>query len=284
MPAALPWRGSHQCTLKPEQNGMTSSERWEKAQEYEQSFWQSIAEEVAQDSLGRIDFYSWRAGELRKRFEGLGLAKLTDGSRRIVELGSGPIGVIGYLPGRDRTALDPLNRFYAANEHLCRLRNPDVRYLDAAGEDIPLDDGAWDLVIMENCIDHTQDPGRVMREIHRLLKPGGTLYLTVNGRSRPGYWVHRLLAKLELDPGHPHTFTKTRFQRFIREHGFEIAWFDAGSWWSAWKHDLLAKSMRARAKGLLGVSEHLLSCVATKPGGQSFPAGKGGQVPVDGGS
>lgn len=256
---------------------MTSSQRWEKAQEYEQSFWRSIAEEVAQDSLGRIDFYPWRAGELRKRFEALGLTSLMDGSSRIVELGSGPIGVIGYLPGTTRIALDPLNRFYSANAHLCRLRNPEVRYLNAAGEDIPLGSEEWDLVIMENCIDHTQDPVQVMSEIRRLLKPGGTLYLTVNGRSRPGYWVHRLLARLELDPGHPHTFTKSRLQNFIRTNGFDIAWFDQGSWWSAWKQDLLAKSMRARAKGLLCVSEHLLSCVATKPGGQSFRALNGGQ-------
>ena len=263
---------------------MTSSERWGRAQEYEQAFWRSIAEEVAHDSLERIDFYSWRAGELRKRFEALGLAELMDGSRRIVELGSGPIGVIGYLPGKSRTAVDPLNRFYADNEHLSRLRNPDIHYLDAPGEDIPLEDEAWDLVIMENCIDHTQDPGRVMQEIHRLLKPGGTLYLTVNGRSRPGFWVHRLLARLELDPGHPHTFTKKRFQRFVQEHGFEISWFHAGSWWAAWKHDLLARSMRARAKGLLCVSEHLLSCVATKPSDRSLTSGNGEQGQVRGGS
>ena len=244
---------------------MTSTERWDRAQQYEQSFWQSIAEEIARDSVGRIDFYQWRAGELKKRLSRLGLDSVLDGSRRILELGSGPIGVIGYLPGRDRVAVDPLNRFYSTSEHLTRLRNPEVTYLDSQGEDIPLETGAYQLVIMENCIDHTQDPDQVMSEIVRLLEPGGTLYMTVNARSRLGYWVHRGLARLELDPGHPHTFTAKRFEDFVRRHGFDMREFEVGSWWAAWKGDLRGESLRAKAKGILCVSEHLLSCVAIKP-------------------
>ena len=245
---------------------MTSTERWDRAQEYEQGFWQSIAEEIARDSVERIDFYRWRAGELEKRLSRLGLEWLLDGSCRILELGSGPIGVIGYLPGRERIAVDPLNRFYSTSEHLTKLRNPAVTYLDSQGEDIPLETGAYQLVIMENCIDHTQDPEKVMSEIVRLLEPGGVLYMTVNARSRLGYWVHRLLARLELDPGHPHTYTARRFEAFIRRHGFGMAEFEVGSWWAAWKKDLLGGPLRAKAKGLLFVSEHLVSCVATMPG------------------
>jgi len=244
---------------------MTSTERWARAQEYEQGFWQSIAEEIARDSVERIDFYRWRAGELEKRLRNLRLEGLLDGSSRILELGSGPIGVIGYLPGRDRVAVDPLNRFYSTSEHLTKLRNPDVTYLDSPGEDIPLETGTYQLVIMENCIDHTRDPESVMSEIVRLLEPGGVLYMTVNARSRLGYWVHRLLARLELDPGHPHTYTARRFEGFVRRHGFEIKEFDVGSWWAAWKADLLSGTLRARAKGILFVSEHLVSCVARKP-------------------
>jgi SAM-dependent methyltransferase len=251
---------------------MTTTKRWARAQQYEQGFWQSIAEEIAQDSVERIDFYRWRAGELEKRLRRLGLDNLLDGSSRILELGSGPIGVIGYLPGRDRVAVDPLNRFYATSEHLTRLRNPEVRYLDSPGEEIPLTTGGYQLVVMENCIDHTQDPEQVMSEIVRLLVPGGTLYMTVNARSRLGYWVHRLLARLELDPGHPHTFTAKRFENFVSRHGFEIREFEVGSWWAAWKGDLWGKSLRAKAKGVLLVSEHLLSCVATKsPNGGDPP-------------
>jgi SAM-dependent methyltransferase len=245
---------------------MATKARWKQAQEYEQGFWEGVASEIADDSLGRIDFYEWRAGELRKRLDRLGLGWVVDGSSDIAEFGSGPVGVIGFLPGGRRIAVDPLNRFYSRNEHLTRLRDPSVEYLEVEGEATGLPAGSFDMVVMENCIDHTQDPEAVMREIRRILRPGGVLYLTVNGRSRPGYYVHRALARLALDPGHPHTYTAGRFRRMVERHGFEVAEFEVGSWWAAWKEDLLSARRRPLAKAVLGVSEHLLSAVATRGG------------------
>lgn len=243
---------------------MTTRERWKRAQEYEAGFWESVARDVAQKSEGRINFYEWRAGELRRRLEHLGLQSLVDGTARIAELGSGPVGIVGFLPAEERVAVDPLDPFYSANEHLAKHRPSGVTYMAGSGEDLPLESGRYDLVIMENCIDHTREPGLVMKEIRRLLTADGILYLTVNGRSRPGYWMHRLLARLELDPGHPHTFTEGRFRRFLDRHGFELLEFEAGSWWESWKHDLSSPTLRHKAKGLLLVSEHLLSAVARK--------------------
>ncbi len=241
---------------------MATRERWEQAQAYEAGFWEGVAGQAANNSLQRLDFYEWRAGQLVERLRALGKGRLVSGEARILELGSGPIGVVGYLPGKARVAVDPLDGFYASNPHLAAHRRADVTYVEAGGEDVPLESEAWDLVIMENCIDHTQDPAAVMREIRRLLAPDGTLYLTVNGRSRLGYYMHRLLAKMALDPGHPHTFTVSRFRRFLEAHGFEISWFDAESLARAWIGDLRGPGLRPRAKALLGVSEHLLSAIA----------------------
>jgi hypothetical protein len=132
------------------------------------------------DALVAIDFYEWRAGELTKRLRGLGEDGLLSGQARIVEMGSGPVGVLGFLPGSRRVAVDPLNGFYASNARLTELRNPEIEYVEAPGEAVPLPSGEWDLVIMENCIDHVQDVDAVMKEIDRLLGPRGLLYLTVN--------------------------------------------------------------------------------------------------------
>lgn len=242
---------------------MISQDRWEKAQEYEQGFWEGVAERVAAGSYGQIDFYEWRAGELLKKLEAAGLPAPSETSG-IVELGSGPVGVLGFLPGHDRVAVDPLNRYYSSNDKLTELRNPAVTYLSAPGEDVPLESGKYDMVIMENCIDHTQDPDTVMSEIHRLLAPNGILYLTVNARSRPGYWVHRFLARYALDPGHPHTYTEGRFKKMIERHGFDVVQFEAGSWAKAWWDDLITNRVKSRMKGVLFVSEHLLSAVAQK--------------------
>jgi SAM-dependent methyltransferase len=244
---------------------LATTERWKKAQAYEQGFWEGVARRAAEGSMGQIDFYEWRAGSLKQRLESLGMGELLDGTARIAELGSGPVGVVGFLPGVERVAIDPLNGFYAQNEELTAFRNPEVRYIEAEGEEVPLESAAYDLVIMENCIDHVRDVNAVMSEIHRVLAPGGVLYLTVNARSRLGYWIHRVLARLALDPGHPHTFTAGRFNAMLRRGGFEILEFEAGSWWKAWKEDLSSGRWKGRAKGVLLVSEHVLAAVARKP-------------------
>jgi SAM-dependent methyltransferase len=244
---------------------MATKERWLKAQEYERGYWESMAREIAGDPREQLGFYEWRAGQLRLRLDRLGRGDLLDGTGRIAELGSGPVGVVGSLPGRRRVAVDPLNLAYAENAGLVALRDPEVDYLDTPGEDLPFAADSFDLVIMENCIDHVRDVDGVMSEIRRVLVPGGVLYLTVNARSSVGYLVHRLLARAVLDPGHPHTFTSRRFRRMIARHGFELLEFEEASRAKAWLDHLRSPQVRHRVKALLGVAEHLLSAVAVKP-------------------
>jgi SAM-dependent methyltransferase len=242
---------------------MATRERWLRAQEYERGYWESMAEEIAADPGDQLGFYQWRAGQLSGRLKRLELDRALDGRRAILELGSGPVGVVGSLRGR--VAVDPLNDAYARPPNLVALRDPAVDYLANAAENLPLDSASFDLVIMENCIDHVQDMDAVMSEIRRVLVPGGVLYLTVNSRSAVGYWVHRALARVSLDPGHPHTFTSGRFRRLIERHGFDIREFEEASRFQAWLEHLRSPAIRHRIKALLGVAEHLLSAVATKP-------------------
>lgn len=243
---------------------MTSPERWMRAQEYEAGYWQAVAKDAAENSLGKIDFYDWRAGELVKRLRDLGLDESLRSESRVVELGPGPVGLLGFLPGQTRVSVDPLNDYYSQDPRLADQRAADVQYLTAPGEAVPLESAAWDFVIMENCIDHTRDPDAVLGEVWRLLKPNGTLYMTVNCRSRVGYYVHRLLARLSLDPGHPHTYTANRFRQLAKKGQFEIIWCHTESWTSAWLEDLRGPSLRVRAKAVLGVSEHLTSMICRK--------------------
>ena len=250
--------------MPEKENTMISGSRWRKAQEYEQGFWEGVAERAAAGSYDQISFYDWRAKDLLARLHRVGLSHVVNERSRILELGSGPVGVVGFLSGQEKVAVDPLNTYYSSDQRLTELRSPDVSYIAAGGENVPLETGQYDLVIMENCIDHTKDPDAIMREIRRLLRDDGILYLTVNGRSRPGYFMHRLLAKLALDPGHPHTYTSARFQDMIRSFGFDILELQAASWKEAWIEDLRSNTARGRLKGLLFVSEHLLSVVATK--------------------
>ena len=44
-------------------------------------------------------------------------------------------------------------------------------------EALPFADASFDLVILDNVLEHVQDRGRSLDEIRRVLRPGGILYL-----------------------------------------------------------------------------------------------------------
>jgi SAM-dependent methyltransferase len=243
---------------------MATKERWIKAQEYERGYWERFAESITDGSYEQLGFYEWRANQLSDRLRALGEEGLSRGDARILEMGSGPVGVVGFLPGTQRVAVDPLNEMYAEIPKLIELRDPSVDYLAIPGESLPFDDNWFDLIVMENCIDHVRDMDAVMVELHRVLAPGGILYMTVNARSPLGFWVHRVLASTALDPGHPHTFTSRRFRRMIVNHGFELIDYQEASRVEAWLNHLRSPAWKHRVKALLGVAEHVLSAIGRK--------------------
>jgi SAM-dependent methyltransferase len=241
---------------------MVSPARWRTAQAYERGYWEGLASQIAAGSVSQLDWYRWRAEQLVSRLRALGLRALTDGGARVMEVGSGPVGVVGFFPAAERVAVDPLASYYASNTTLAALRNRAVEYRQGSVESLPGDSGSYDLAIMENCIDHVRDVHAGMRELKRVLRADGTLYLTVNCRSSWGFVAHRALSRLRIDAGHPHTFTPRRVQALVRQHGFTPLQFEIGSYAAARQEDLTATARRARIKGLLGISEFVVSVVA----------------------
>ena len=244
---------------------MKSSKRWIDAQEYERGYWGRVATEAQGDSEGRLGgFYRWRAEQLQARLDRLGQNDLSASGARLLEIGSGPVGLLGSLPASSRIAVDPLEDYYGSIPTLIAARSPEVSYLQGTGEALPVEDASIDLVIMENCIDHCQDMSAVMAEIRRALTSQGRLYLTVNARCNLGYWIHRVLSMTRIDAGHPHTFTLARVGQFLEGEGFSVLDQETGSFREAWLEDLRAHSVKQRLKGLMLVSEFLVSVVAIR--------------------
>jgi SAM-dependent methyltransferase len=243
---------------------MVSSDRWQTAQEYERGYWKRRAREIAQGATSQLGWYQWRSDQLQQKLRHSGLSRLLQGDATVLEVGSGPVGVAGFFPAGERILVDPLADYYAENAELVALRNRSARYIGTPGEAIPVPEASVDLVICENCIDHVSDCHAVMREIGRVLRPDGVLYLTVNCRSRPGYFVHRALSSCRLDPGHPHTFTPNRLRRLLIRHGFAPAVWEIEDFTPAWLADLRSSDRTARLKAVLGVSEYLALVIAPR--------------------
>jgi SAM-dependent methyltransferase len=64
-------------------------------------------------------------------------------------------------------------------------RNPDTVYYD--GHVLPFPDASFDAVLCTEVLEHIPDPTETLREIHRVLKPGGRLLLTIPWSARFHY-------------------------------------------------------------------------------------------------
>ena len=59
--------------------------------------------------------------------------------------------------------------------------HPGARKVDyvAPADDLPLEDGTYDAVVCTQVLEHVAEPGDVLAELFRILKPGGVAYVTV---------------------------------------------------------------------------------------------------------
>jgi SAM-dependent methyltransferase len=244
---------------------MKNMNRWEIAQESEKKYWKSRAYGIEVKASADLQWYDWRAKELKRIFNRINQKNYTDGEKRILEIGCGPVGLISFFPGKYKVGIDPLNEYYTSKKSLVEVRDKDVVYMKGAAEHLIFEAESFDLVVTENCIDHVKDLSRAMSEIFRVLRKGGILYLTVNCRSRIGYFVHRLLSKYNIDKSHPHTFTLKRILDMLRSYQLDVMYYDElGSYKDALISDLKSKSKRDNLKALSGVSEFLVRTLSKK--------------------
>jgi ubiquinone/menaquinone biosynthesis C-methylase UbiE/uncharacterized protein YbaR (Trm112 family) len=83
-----------------------------------------------------------------------------------------------------------------------------VRYLVADAENIPLKDGTADAVVFSGILHHVENPGRVIAEALRVLKPGGVYWGLENNRSafRPLFDLLMKLSSLWNEKAHEDHF------------------------------------------------------------------------------
>jgi SAM-dependent methyltransferase len=86
----------------------------------------------------------------------------------LVDFGCGSGHLLELLPARARLGIEP-------NEHARKAAHD--RGLQVVSSTLEVNDRFADVVMSNHALEHTLDPWRELREIHRILKPGGRLVI-----------------------------------------------------------------------------------------------------------
>ena len=138
--------------------------------------------------------------------------------------------------------------------------------LEGTAESLPLPDGGFDVVLCTQVLEHTDDPARAVRELRRVVAPGGRVLASTHGvqvyHPTPDdlwRWTHAGLERLFRDNGDWSSLTVTPGAGTAGSVGLLVSIYV----------DLLAKRARARRLGgavvatINGVAEALDSRVTS---------------------
>jgi len=96
------------------------------------------------------------------------------------------------------------------------------RFLQANSESIPLEDRFFDIIICTNSFHHYLHPDKALKEMHRLLKNGGKLYIL---DPLADSWLVKfwdILAKLK-EPEHVRMYSTKEFQQLFEQAGLKYS-------------------------------------------------------------
>jgi 2-polyprenyl-3-methyl-5-hydroxy-6-metoxy-1,4-benzoquinol methylase len=99
--------------------------------------------------------------------------------------------------------------------------DPASRVLDGLADRLPFADGEVEHVVTTEVLEHVPDPASALKELRRVLAPGGTLCVAVpTSYTERVFW--RLHPQYAANATHERIFTKPELRRLIEQAGFTI--------------------------------------------------------------
>lgn len=94
------------------------------------------------------------------------------------------------------------------------------QFIKANSEAIPLDNDFFDVIICTNSFHHYLHPEKVMKEIHRILKKGGKIYIL---DPISDYWFMKVIDKIIrlMDPAHVKMYSSKEFSVLMENAGIK---------------------------------------------------------------
>jgi SAM-dependent methyltransferase len=210
-----------------------SSERWREAQRAEREYWKWPTvdpRELSRIAVGLSEAAVW----VNERFPS------GPPAGDWIEVGIGPLGIgcahflINRKEPRRLVGVDPLplisREEYSPPLPLAAMIEAcgeDYEHVVAPGENTGLEAAGFGFAILHNMMDHVRDPGAVLREVHRLLRPEGIMFLRCDTFSWLGQLHFVAVTRVRrsdswLVRAHPHRFRFAELLALVSQAGFSV--------------------------------------------------------------
>lgn len=162
-----------------------------------------------------------------------------------------------------------------AHENGYEVQGSDLSTADGTHPDIPIFQGflqdanfrskSFDIIVTRNTLEHIFDPNEDLRELNRLLKPGGVLYVKVPHRKYEEGWRCRAFfgfKSLFTPPVHLNHFDTFTLKRILEKNGFEFV---------SWESEKPSKSENKLKNTILNLGYGAIDLMKRVSFGYAFP-------------
>ena len=179
-------------------------------------------------------------------------------SGRLLEIGSGMGHLVAQLEDSFETYGMDLNH-WAVNQSKTVVDKSALQ--TASAEEIPFDDGVFDVVIIKHIVEHLPNPEKAISEIERVTAPDGILILaTPNLDSLLKPWKGDRWIGYQ-DPTHISLHSPSVWLDWIKSSGFSLMRVFADGFWDAPYIRFVPKQIQKLVFGSLGGFQAISSLI-----------------------
>lgn len=156
------------------------------------------------------------------------IKKLGNGKLKIIDVGCGSGSIVKALKN-----YFPIHEFWGcdisqAAIKKARQKSGGVKFFVSDAEKLEVKSASFDVVIMHSVLDHIQRPLAAAKEVHRILKKGGT-FLFMDPLEKEPSTIHGQLTRFKWFRnhrrnrcGHIHAFSEKSLTKLVEQSGFQI--------------------------------------------------------------
>ncbi|MEN8194841.1 MAG: class I SAM-dependent methyltransferase, partial [Bacteroidota bacterium] len=162
-----------------------------------------------------LDLDKFSVQEIRRRYEEFFHLYKIQKNDKILEIGAGAGFALNHI--------DPnIHKYFPLDISTYNLKQVEEKIegeiYSVSGDvfNLPFPSGSFDLILLSEVLEHLNDPLKALREIQRVLKPGGSFIVSVPYNEKIAYQMCIHCNKPTPTNAHLHSFDQTKLENLVK--------------------------------------------------------------------